>query len=64
MEPRPLDEPMISVREAAELLGVDRKTVYKWIDAGILRAFELPADRRLIRLDRRDVAEIRNTIRP
>jgi excisionase family DNA binding protein len=40
-----------TVREAAELLGVDPKTVLRWIDKGYLRAVKYPSGTHRIRAE-------------
>lgn len=35
--------PLLSIRAAAELVGVNRKTIYRWIDAGLLEYRRLPS---------------------
>ena len=41
---------LLTVHEAAELVGVSRQTIYKWMDAGYL-AFEYKGPVRLMKLD-------------
>jgi excisionase family DNA binding protein len=39
------DEPLLTVAEAAANLRVSVKTIYKYIDAGLLKAIRLPHGR-------------------
>lgn len=34
---------LLSIRAAAELVGVNRKTIYRWIEAGLLDYRRLPS---------------------
>jgi excisionase family DNA binding protein len=45
--------PLLTIRQAADLLGVSYWTVRSWIEAGKLRAIRLPG--RLIRVHPRDL---------
>lgn len=46
----------LSINEAAELLGIDRETVRRWIARGELRATRYGA--RVIRIDPADLAAV------
>lgn len=43
--------PTISVKTAAERLGVHENTIRNWIDRGILDGYRTPTGRRKVRLD-------------
>lgn len=47
--------------EAATILGVDRRTVYRWAEAGLIRAIRYPSGRR--RYLREDIESIAATVR-
>ena len=46
------------VNEVAAMLGVNRKTVYIWVQKGILRGVQVPDGKRLI--DARSVEDLLN----
>lgn len=49
----------LSVAQAAVLAGLDRETVKRLVDAGVLRAITLPGDTRWRRIPRMDVIAYR-----
>jgi excisionase family DNA binding protein len=48
------DKPLLTVDKVAEILGVDRETVVRWIRRGRLAAVVLPGGRRY-RIRRQDL---------
>jgi len=42
---------LLTMRQAAELLGVSYWTVRSWVESGKLRAVRLPGDGRLVRIE-------------
>ena len=52
-----------TLRQAAEELGVSRRTITRWISSGHLKAYKLPLDpRRYIDLD--EVEALKGEFRP
>ena len=47
---------MVSPQEAADLLAVDRETIFRWVKAGRLRASKLSP--RIVRIRLADVATL------
>jgi excisionase family DNA binding protein len=47
------DTEWLTLREAAELVGVHRTTIYNWIRKGALSCYEIPAThrKRVLRVD-------------
>lgn len=46
------DEPVVRLTQVAAYLGVDPRTVRKWVQAGLLRAFQLPGGDWRVEIDR------------
>ena len=51
MEPNPIDTQFITIAEAAELLGVSQRTLYRWMRRGYLRCFRVGNITRIQRKD-------------
>lgn len=46
-----MDKKFVKPREAAEILGVSRHTIYFWVRQGKLRAYQTPGGRMMISVD-------------
>ena len=55
---------MVTVRQAAEMLGVSRATIARMMRRGDLQAFRNPVDRRLRLIRREDIERLRETFIP
>jgi predicted site-specific integrase-resolvase len=49
--------------DAAAATGLGRRTLQRWLGAGLLRAYKVPADRRRY-LDVREIDRLRTTPQP
>jgi excisionase family DNA binding protein len=52
-----------SLDDAAAATGLGRRTLQRWLAAGLLRAYKMPADRRRY-LDVREIERLRTTPLP
>jgi len=48
------DQPLLSIPEAAEILGSSQSSVRRWIKNGRLKAIKLPSGRRKVRREEVD----------
>ena len=51
MDPKPTDTQFLTIAEAAELLGVSQRTIYRWMRGGYLRYFRVGNITRIQRKD-------------
>jgi excisionase family DNA binding protein len=53
------DLTLLTVKEVAEILGISRRTVYNWIDCGVIRAVKVnDTDKSAVRIPLSEVERI------